>query len=247
VATEPAHDQLFINPPEPYPRVSPPRSPAPAMRALPLLALALALAACEPAEKRAEAHYQRAIALLAEGDSARAAVEFRNVFHLDGDHHAARLAYARLLAGNGDREGAMGQYLRLADQDPGNLDGQRELAELALELGNGETADFHAAQALTLAPGDPRMRALRATLDWRRGGRDRIRAVAEAEAVAAEHPEVVAAQLVLVTARLAAGDPAAALARADGALALQPGVPALHLARLAALERLGTRVRWGPS
>ena len=89
------------------------------MRRLAPLALLLVLVACEPAEKRAEAHYQRALALLAEGDSARAAVELRNVFRLDGDHTAARLAYARLLVRDGDREKAMGQYLRLAEQDPG--------------------------------------------------------------------------------------------------------------------------------
>ncbi len=139
------------------------------MRLLLPLALLLVLAACEPAEKRAEAHYQRALALLAEGDSARAAVEFRNVFRLDGDHTAARLAYARLLFRDGDREKAMGQYLRLAEQDPGNLEGQRELANLALDMGDQETATFHAAQAYTLAPTDPEVRALRATLDWRKG------------------------------------------------------------------------------
>lgn len=249
------------------------------MRRLAPLALLLVLVACEPAEKRAEAHYQRALALLAEGDSARAAVELRNVFRLDGDHTAARLAYARLLVRDGDREKAMGQYLRLAEQDPGNLEGQRELATLALDMGDPETASFHAAQAHTLAPADPEVRALRATLDWRRGTTaDRSRAVAEAEAVAAEAPQVVAAQLLLVTARLAAGDAEGALARADAALAAQPaaispaaaqpaatspaaaqpaadsahpaagaaillpppgpGPEALHLARLAALERL---------
>ena len=233
------------------------------MRLLAPLVLLLALAACEPAEKRAEAHYQRALALLAEGDSARAEVEFRNVFRLDGNHTAARLAYARLLVRDGDREKAMGQYLRLAEQDPGNLEGQRELANLALDMGDQETAGFHAAQAYTLAPADPEVRALRATLDWRRGTTaDRTRAVAEAEAVAAEAPQVVAAQLLLVTARLAAGDAEGALARADAALAAQPaanstpaaqpaagagaivlphpgpGPEALHLARLAALERL---------
>lgn len=212
------------------------------MRALPLLLVLLALAACEPAEKRAEGHYQRALAYLAEGDRARAAVEFRNVFRLDGGHTAARLAYARLLAGGGDREAAMGQYLRLVEQDPQNPDGHRELAEIALELGDGETAAFHTAQAFRLAPADPRTRALKASLDWRRAGpRDtagRAAAVAMAAAVAAEAPEVLAAQMLLVTDRLAAGDPAAALARADAALAVLPEDPTLHLARLAALERL---------
>ena len=58
------------------------------MRAFaPLLLLALlALAACDTAEERAEAHYQRALALLAAGDDERAMVEFRNVFRLNGEH-----------------------------------------------------------------------------------------------------------------------------------------------------------------
>ena len=69
------------------------------MRALAaLLAVLLfrpsALSACDTAEERAEAHYQRAMALLAAGDDDRAMVEFRNVFRLNGEHVAARLAYA---------------------------------------------------------------------------------------------------------------------------------------------------------
>ena len=97
------------------------------MRALvPLLAVlalsAFALSGCDTAEERAEAHYQRALALLADGDADRAKVEFRNVFRLDGAHVAARLAYAAELDREGETREAYGQYLRVVDQDPKNLE-----------------------------------------------------------------------------------------------------------------------------
>ena len=100
------------------------------MRALvPLLAVlalsAFVLSGCDTAEERAEAHYQRALALLADGDADRAKVEFRNVFRLDGAHVAARLAYAAELDREGETREAYGQYLRVVDQDPKNLEAYR--------------------------------------------------------------------------------------------------------------------------
>ena len=51
------------------------------------LALALsALAACDNAEERAEAHFQSALELISKGDLDRAYVEFRSVFKLNGEH-----------------------------------------------------------------------------------------------------------------------------------------------------------------
>ena len=99
-----------------------------------LLGVFLVLAGCETAEERAEGHYQRGLALIAEGEPARAEVELRNVFRLDGDHTEARLAYAGLLEDRGDAPGALSQYLRLVEQDPGSLEGRRAVARLALAL-----------------------------------------------------------------------------------------------------------------
>ena len=42
------------------------------------LTSALALAACESDEERAQSHYERAVTLVAEGESERAAIELRN-------------------------------------------------------------------------------------------------------------------------------------------------------------------------
>ena len=211
-----------------------------AFRLVPILLLAtLALPACDTAEERAEGYYQRALALIAEGDEDRAMVELRNVFRLNGEHHAARLRYARLLRERGEVREALGQYLRLAEQDPENAGGRRELAELALQVQDFAAAEEHADAAYALDPADPAIRALKATVDYRRGGSARAGAVAMARAAAAEAPELVAAQMVLVADRLEAGAPREALGLIDAALTHLPEDEGLHLARLAALETLG--------
>ena len=204
-----------------------------------LLAALLALGACDTPAEKAEAHYQRALALLAEGDTARAALEFRNVFRLDEAHSAARFAYAGLLRDRGDTGGALSQLQRLVEQDPKDLEGQLTLAALALEAGDFDTGALAAVEAYALAPADPGARALKATVDFRKGGEARAAAVTMAEGVVAEDPGSVPAQMVLVADRLAAGAPGEALARIDDALAHAPADEGLHLARLATLDVLG--------
>ena len=203
-----------------------------------ILAALLGLAACDSAEERAERHYQRGVALLAEGDADRALVEFRNVFRLDGDHIPARLAFAGVQRARGVTREAMGQYLRVADQDPANLEAQRAVVEIALEMQDFPTAEEHAAEAFVQAPADPMVRALKATVDFRHPA-TRAEAVAMAEAVVAEAPGNVVAQMVLIADRLNAGAPAQALTIIDAALAQAPEDKGLHLVRLAALEAAG--------
>ncbi|HYH45032.1 MAG TPA: hypothetical protein VEG34_05055, partial [Thermoanaerobaculia bacterium] len=129
-----------------------------------LLFAALGLSACDTAEERAEAHYQRAMTLLAAGDEDRAMVEFRNVFRLNGEHAAARLAYAGELRRQGNVREAYGQYLRLAEQDPKNLDGRRALVALALQVQDYASAAESVAEAYAIAPDDPEIRAFKAAI-----------------------------------------------------------------------------------
>ena len=112
--------------------------------------------AATPPRSAREAHYERATALLAEGDAERAIVEFRNVFRLDGNNHAARLEYANLLVARGELEEAIGQFLRLVEQDWANVAGHKRLAELALEIEDLPTAETHAGRAYELDPARPR-------------------------------------------------------------------------------------------
>lgn len=208
-----------------------------------LLAALLALSACDTAAERAEAHYQRALALLAEGDSDRAMVEFRNVFRLDGAHVAARIAYAAELRRQGDMREAYGQYLRIAEQAPQNLETRRALIELALEGQDFATAAENVDAAFALAPADPSIRAYKATIDYRQGRT--AEAVAMAKAVVAEDPAQVPAQMVLIADLLARGEIAQGLAATDTALERAPGDASLHLVRLRTLEQMGDRAAAG--
>lgn len=206
--------------------------------AITLVLLAATLTGCDTAKERAEAHYQRGMELIAAGDDDRALVEFRNVFRLDGTHLPARLEYARVMRQRGDQREAMAQYLRVVDLDPGNLEGQRAVIEIALRSQDFTTAQEHLDEAWRLAPKDPGIRALKATLDYRDPAR-RGAAVALAREVLVETPDNVAASLVLVADRLNSDAPAEALPIVDAALALAPKDQGLHLARLATLEKLG--------
>jgi cellulose synthase operon protein C len=205
----------------------------------PLLGLtAFGLAGCDTAEERAEEHYERGMDLLEAGDTARALLEFRNVFRLNATHVPALNQYAALLAKQGDMQGAVRHYLRVVELDPQNFGAHRDLAEILVAMQDFGEAEIHAAEALRFAPEDPQARALKAMLDFR-NNLDRPGAIARAEAVIAEAPDVVAAHMVLIGDRLDAKDLDGALTRADAALEAVPGDEGLHLARLSILEKRG--------
>ena len=210
-----------------------------------VLLAALTLAACDSAEERAQGHYEAARALVAEGEIDRAILEFRNALRLDENLAAARLDLARIQRDRGETERAYGHFRLLADQKSDDPAIQREYAELAVRLADFETARAAADRAHALAPADPAIQGLKASLDYRAamgaasGAEAREAALALARAAVAAAPDAVPAQMVLIAERMRAADPAGALALADAALAAAPQDEGLHLARLAALEALG--------
>ena len=113
------------------------------------------LAACQDSEAQAERHFESAMALMAEGDTARAAVEFRNVFQNNGQHVEARANFAAMLRRDGDIEGAYSQYLRFVEQWSDYVEARVALSEMALVGQFWEEARRHGARVLSLAPDDP--------------------------------------------------------------------------------------------
>lgn len=209
------------------------------------LAMGLALlTACDTAEERAQAHYEKGVALLAEGEVERALVEFRNVFKLNGFHKGARLAYAQVEEDRGNVPAAYGQYLRLVEQYPDDLAGRRALARLASDQNNWEEVTRHLKVAQELAPKDPLILAVRAGLDYRNALRDDNTeaaglAVKVAEALLAEHPELPAARRVVIDDQLRRQDWPGALLAIDQGLKQAPDYRLLYLQRLSVLEKLG--------
>src|SRR5690606_19522821 len=122
-----------------------------------------ALAACDSPEERAESHYQRGIALLAEGEPDRAAIELRNALQSNAGHAGARFEYAGLLRAQGDAPAAIGQYLRLVELEPDNGMAHLALAELAMEVRDIAGVEQHTARAFALLPDNPDVRALKAS------------------------------------------------------------------------------------
>ncbi len=207
------------------------------------LAAMLGLAGCDTAEERAQAHYETAKELLAEGKVAQAIVEFRNVFKLDGENKAARLDYANLMVEQGNIQEAIGQYLRLVEQDWGNVAGHKRLAGLALEIQDFDTAETHADRAYELDPKDPEIRAYKATVDYHAG--KRAPAVEMAKGVLDETPDNLPARMILIADRMQNDDLPGALTLVDTALKTAPENQDLHLARLAVLQQIGDRAPVG--
>ncbi|MBY6155158.1 tetratricopeptide repeat protein [Vannielia litorea] len=148
-----------------------------AARAVVLGVALLALGACKSDEEAAAEHMERAQTYLAEGDDARARVEFMNVLDREPNRLDARLALAALLERTGDRNGALAHLKRAVEQDPENLDALLALSAANLEDWEWDDARTRTEQAARIAPDDPRVKARQAVLAY-------------ADAVAKEQPEV---------------------------------------------------------
>ena len=213
---------------------------------LTFLALATAgtLSFCDNAEQRADKHFQSGLELLEKGDVDRALVEFRNVFQLNGQHREARLQYAEAVRARGNIREAYGQYLRLVEQYPDSLAGQRALAELALQEKNWEEARRHGRAAAELDPDDRLVQAVNATVSYRdavvaKDATAERAAVTKAQALVAEDPDLMIARQVIITDLMRAQNWTAALSAIDAALAEEPDYQELYTIRLGVLNQLG--------
>lgn len=138
-----------------------------------VLLAALAVAGCKSVEERADEHYQSGIALAAEGDFDRAIIEFRNVFKLDESHREARQSLADILLKEKENpRAAYGQYLRLAEQFPDDLDTRIILSKLAFDFSSWDELERHGQTAEELDAGDPRVKALTVTRAYRTAALD---------------------------------------------------------------------------
>lgn len=133
-----------------------------------VLILSFALAACDSAEDRAEAHYQKALELMEAGDPDRAIVELRNALQNVPTLTKARHALAQIyLDETNSPQQAFAEYLRIVEQEPNDTEARIILAEQAFFLANWEEMSRHGEAARTLAADDPRVVALGAALDYR--------------------------------------------------------------------------------
>ena len=211
------------------------------------LVLVFALAACESSEERAERHYQSALASMEEGEVDLALVDLRRVFDYDAFHRDARALYALTMRERGDLAEAYGQYLRLVEQYPEDLEGRVALAEMAFDRNDWEELERHGSAASDLAPESSDLAPLRVALDYYAASleedADRLAAAAEAaRKVLDRDPDETISRRILISHLLTSDEPAAALPEIDAALERRPEDYDLHRARLELLGQAGDAV-----
>ena len=204
----------------------------------------LILAACDTAEERAEGHYQTGLGLLEEGDVDRALIEFRNVFNLNPNHRGARVAYAEAQRDRGLIREAYGQYLRLVEQLPDDLEGRIALSQLALASQNWEEVERHATRAFELAPDNIEVRSLYNTLLYFKATQDEDEArkaelAAEAQKLIEENSDLAASRKVLIDSLIQGGKFEDALVQIDDAVRITPDDLSLYIMKLGLVRQAG--------
>jgi len=201
------------------------------------------LAACQTAEERAEEYYQSGLSLLESGDTARALVEFRNVFQHDGFHKEARRVYADTLLAEGEQAEAYSQYLRFIEQYPDTVEVRQILAEIAIASGDVREIARHGETAISLAPDSPRSHAIASAIAYRAALRSndldaQIAAAADAQTVLESIPDNVVALRVVID-HISKGDvPSDALPLIERMLVVDPDSFEFHTAKLRLLTQI---------
>lgn len=214
------------------------------LKAFALILALTGLSACDSAEERAQKHFESGMLLIQAGDIDRALVEFRNVFQLNGSHREARLAYAEAERGRGNLREAYGQYLRLVEQYPDDLDGLRALSEIATQAGEWKEAERHLTAGLADYPDDLRLQAARVAADYGQasiaGNEAKMAAAAKAaSALLPKIPESVLLNGVQIDNNLRLQDYPGALKAVDAAITVMPEDTGLYAVRISTLAAMG--------
>ena len=204
-----------------------------------------AVSACKDDATTAARHLERAGAYVAEGDPARARLEYLNALKLQPNNLPARVDLAELLRATGERDAAYAQFRRVVEQEPNHLSALLELSELAMERLEWVDARGYTDRAAALAPDDAGVAVRLAVLAYADateiGDAERI-AAAHADLLALRSPEAVALlpmHYALIDGFVRQGAPEKAMQEMDVALAQAPGDLRLLSVKTQLLHRLG--------
>ncbi len=203
----------------------------------------LALAACDSAEDRAEAHFESSVALIESGDVERGLVELRNVLTLNEFHVEGRKLYARTLREAGNIAESYQQYRRLVETTPDDLESRLALAEMAISAQNWDEAERHGAVLIQANAELEGTEVVDLTLRFRTAVLDEDNSAVreltrEALALVAKYPDDVTLRQVIVEGLVRDGDYAGAIEQLDVAIELAPDERRFYMAKARALAQL---------
>jgi len=209
---------------------------------LPFLLLlgVLGLAGCQSSEKQAQSHYERGVALVAQGDLVKASVELRQALQLKGDLVPAKYVLGTVLERQSQFETAAAAFREVAEQDPKHVDARVHLGRILVAANQLDAAQKSADEAYALNANNTEVLALKAAVAFKLG--NRFDAIKFGEAALSVAPDNIDALMVLAAERLAASDPKGALQfidKANGSAALNDRNVAIQLFRITALQALG--------
>ena len=206
----------------------------PHLLAVSVLALA---AACSSPEQKLERYSQNAAELLAEGDLAKAYIQYQNAIKINEEHVPSLLGLAEIAEQRQDFQAMFGFLQRIVRLDPTQVEAQVKIGKLYL-IGSDETTALEQAEkALAIEPENLNAKALKAGVLMKIG--DNAGAVELARGILAKDPANAEAVTVLATDYSVNGDYDAALAELDKALAIDPQMAMLQLLRIHLLKKVG--------
>ena len=202
-----------------------------------VLASAVVLAACDSAEERVAKHQERGLELVAEGEYAKAGLEFRNALKLDDGFVPAHFEMAKLYEREQNFQGVVAHLNRIIEFEPGHVGARVKLAQIMMLVDRLDEAETHVAAALEAAPQDSEVLATKAAFALRQG--DVAGALNAARAALEADPGNAAAGMVLIDERIRADDLERALELVEGYLAGDEKNVAFNLVKLQLLQNMG--------
>ena len=154
----------------------------------------LALAACDGAEEREAAYFERGKTLYEEGNLTKARLEFKNARQINPLNMEA-LYYLGLIAEKrGKFKSAYRAFLKVTQQEPDHIGGNIHVGRMMLASNDADQAFERAKRVLTQQPENPDALALRAAVHLRRN--DFKSARRDADAALAHEPDNLGANAV---------------------------------------------------
>lgn len=197
----------------------------------------LFLAACSSSEERAEAHYQRGLELVEEGELTKAGLEFRNAFKLKSDHVDALFAFGEIQERQGNPQAAFRIYNAVAEQASDHVPVRLKLAYMLLTANQIEQARKFLDQASELGADEPEVLVANATYALRANNPEEAERLAEQ--ALKTNPELEDAFVVLASSRIASQDFEGALSYLDKAPESSRNNVGMQVLRLSVLDNLG--------
>ena len=156
----------------------------------------IVLAACDGAEEREAAYFERGKALFEEGDFTKARLELKNARQINPLNMEA-LYYLGLIAERErDYRGALAAFMKVSEQIEKHVGANLHVGRILLAAGEIDDAFLRAGRVLDVEPDNPDGRALRAAVYLRR---DQLAdARTDAEAALAKDPGNIGATSVVV-------------------------------------------------